>query len=164
MTVAAAAPSLSNMTIRDHATYLFDELARMGHDGVGITRECFAEGEIRAIELMQKVAEMEGLTSWFDAAGSLIISDPADDQNKPAIYVGSHVDSVPQGGNFDGAAGVLAGLLCMIRRRRENVRGADPVRVTVWAGRQKRWSRRWAETSSTRRADPRGRRPTISLS
>lgn len=134
MTVAVAVPSLSNMTPRDHAAYLFDELARMSHDGVGITRECFAEGEIRAIELMKKVAEGEGLTTSVDAAGSLIISDPADDQGRPAIYIGSHVDSVPQGGNFDGAAGVLAGLLCMIRRRRENVRGVDPVRVVILRG------------------------------
>jgi N-carbamoyl-L-amino-acid hydrolase len=135
VTVAAvASPNLGNMALRDHAEYLFDELVRISHDGVGITRECFAEGEIRAIELMKKAAEAEGLTTEVDAAGSLIISDPADDQSRPAIYVGSHIDSVPQGGNFDGAAGVIAGLLCMIRRRRENARGDDPVRVIILRG------------------------------
>lgn len=135
MTVAVVASGiLGNMTLRDHAEWLFDELARMSHDGIGITRECFAEGESRAIELMKKAAEAEGLTTGVDAAGSLIISDPADDQSKPAIYIGSHIDSVPQGGNFDGAAGIIAGLLCMIRRRRENVRGADPVRVIILRG------------------------------
>lgn len=135
MTVAVSiAPNLPNMSTRDHAIWLFDELARMSHDGVGITRECFAEGEINAIELVQKVAEGEGLTTRFDAAGSLVISDPDDDAQRPAIYIGSHLDSVPQGGNFDGAAGVIAGLLCMIRRRRDNKRGADPVRVIVLRG------------------------------
>jgi N-carbamoyl-L-amino-acid hydrolase len=133
MTVAVA-PGLTNMSTRDRAAWLFDELARMSHDGVGITRECFAEGEIKAIALMQDVAESEGLTTRFDAAGSLVISDPDDDQNKPAVYIGSHIDSVPQGGNFDGAAGIVAGLLCMIRRRRENRRGADPARVIVLRG------------------------------
>jgi N-carbamoyl-L-amino-acid hydrolase len=121
------------MSIRDRAAWLFDELARMSHDGVGITRECFAEGEIKAIALMRDVAESEGLTTRFDAAGSLVISDPDDDQSRAAVYIGSHIDSVPQGGNFDGAAGIVAGLLCMIRRRREN-RRADPARVIVLRG------------------------------
>ena len=135
MTVAiTVAPNLANMQMRDHAVWLFDELARMSHDGVGITRECFADGEIDAIALMQKVAEAEGLITRFDAAGSLIISDPDDDHEKPAIYIGSHIDSVPQGGNFDGAAGIVAGLLCMICRRRENRRGDSPVRVIVLRG------------------------------
>lgn len=133
MTVAVA-PGLTNMSIRDRAVWLFDELARMSHDGIGITRECFADGEIKAIALMQDVAESEGLTTRFDAAGSLVISDPDDDQDKPAVYIGSHIDSVPQGGNFDGAAGVVAGLLCMIRRRRENKRRGDPARVIVLRG------------------------------
>jgi N-carbamoyl-L-amino-acid hydrolase len=132
MTVAVA-PGLTNMSIRDRAAWLFDELARMSHDGVGITRECFAEGEIKAIALMRDVAESEGLTTRFDAAGSLVISDPDDDQSRAAVYIGSHIDSVPQGGNFDGAAGIVAGLLCMIRRRREN-RRADPARVIVLRG------------------------------
>jgi N-carbamoyl-L-amino-acid hydrolase len=122
------------MSTRDYAVWLFDELARMSHDGVGITRECFAEGEIRALALIQKVAEGEGLRTRFDAAGSLVISDPDDGEDKPAIYIGSHIDSVPQGGNFDGSAGVVAGLLCMIRRRREGRRDGAPVRVIVLRG------------------------------
>lgn len=135
MTAAVAlAPDLVNMSTRDHAVWLFDELARMSHDGVGITRECFADGENHALALMRKAAEAEGLTTRFDAAGSLVIADPDDDPETPAIYIGSHIDSVPQGGNFDGAAGVIAGLLCMIRRRREGRRGTDPVRVIVLRG------------------------------
>lgn len=132
--VVTVAPNLAGIALRDRAARLFEELARMSHDGIGITRECFAEGEMRAIALVQQVAEAEGLITRSDAAGSLVISDPGDDQEKTAIYIGSHLDSVPQGGNFDGAAGVVAGLLCMIRRRREERRGADPVRVIVLRG------------------------------
>ena len=45
-----------------------------------------------------------------DALGNLMMTLPGRDRGAPRILVGSHLDSVPQGGNYDGAAGVVAGL------------------------------------------------------
>src|SRR5262249_15871726 len=56
-----------------------------------------------------------------------------------AIYVGSHLDSVPQGGNFDGLAGVVAGLLCLVDFRREGARLPRPVRVLGLRGEESAW-------------------------
>jgi N-carbamoyl-L-amino-acid hydrolase len=55
-------------------------------------------------------AEALGLEIATDPVGNLYMTLPGADRALPRILTGSHLDSVPQGGNFDGAAGVLAGL------------------------------------------------------
>ena len=128
MTVALARVVEDQQSLREIAVQLFNDLAQATSDGVGITRECFAEGENYAIELFRATAEAHGLHTSFDSVANLIISLPGDDGSRPALYLGSHADSVPQGGNFDGAAGVIAALLCLIRLRREGLHLPTPVR------------------------------------
>lgn len=117
---------------------LFDELAartRSTANGErGITRECYAEGEEAALALVREVAQEHGLTSTVDRAANLIVSLPGDDLTKPALILGSHVDSVPQGGNFDGGAGVIAGLLCLVRLAGEQRPPGRPVRLLALRG------------------------------
>ncbi len=120
--------------LRDLAAEIFDELRARTFDGQGITRECYAEGENAAIAIFRDIAERNGLKVRFDPAANMIVSLPGDDGTKPALLLGSHADSVPQGGNFDGAAGVTAGLLCLVRLAREGVRPPCPVRVMVLRG------------------------------
>jgi beta-ureidopropionase / N-carbamoyl-L-amino-acid hydrolase len=57
-----------------------------------------------------KAAEALGLEISHDAAANLYMTLPGRDRTAPVLVIGSHLDSVPHGGNFDGAAGVLAGL------------------------------------------------------
>jgi N-carbamoyl-L-amino-acid hydrolase len=94
----------------DLARDLFDRLARQSHDGVGITRDTYGPGEQAAHDLIRSEAERLGLEVGTDAALNLYVTLPGVDRSAPKIMVGSHLDSVPRGGNFDGAAGVLAGL------------------------------------------------------
>ena len=120
--------------LRDIAVGMFDALAQETSDGVGITRECYARGETYAIDLFRSVAEANDLRTRVDPVGNLIILTRDDDETRPALYLGSHADSVPQGGNFDGGAGVVAGLLCLIRAARTGAAGSDPVRVIAMRG------------------------------
>jgi N-carbamoyl-L-amino-acid hydrolase len=120
--------------LRELAEKLFDELRRRGGDGRGVTRECYAEGEEAAIQLFRETANQHGLACSFDRASNLMVALPDDDQSKPALILGSHADSVPQGGNFDGAAGVIAGLLCLIRIHVERQQTASPIRLLVLRG------------------------------
>jgi N-carbamoyl-L-amino-acid hydrolase len=119
---------------KDIAIDLFDELARATGDGVGITRECYAEGENRAVEIYRACAETFGLRTSVDAAANVLVTLPGDDGAAPAIIIGSHADSVPQGGNYDGAAGVIAGLLCLVRLRAEGIEPPAPVRCLIMRG------------------------------
>ncbi len=92
------------------AARLFDDLRARSFDGVGITREAYGPGERMAHALVREAAEALGLVCIADPVGNLHMVFSGSDPTAPRIVMGSHLDSVPQGGNFDGAAGVLAGL------------------------------------------------------
>ncbi|WP_347558344.1 Zn-dependent hydrolase [Robbsia sp. KACC 23696] len=92
------------------ARQLFDILRADSFDGVGVTRDSYGTGEQRAHEQIRTAAEALGLSVRTDAALNLYITLPGQERTAPARVTGSHLDSVPRGGNFDGAAGVIAGL------------------------------------------------------
>ena len=92
------------------AARLFDELERCTSDAPGVTRAAYGEGEEVAHRIVRREAAAMGLSEATDAAGNLYLTYEGLDPALPCWIVGSHLDSVPHGGNFDGAAGVLAGL------------------------------------------------------
>ncbi len=96
----------------DHALAerLFDRLRQMSFDGVGITRDTYGEGEQKAHDLVAEVAREKGFLIERDAALNLYVTLPGRDRAAKVAMTGSHLDSVPRGGNFDGAAGVISGL------------------------------------------------------
>jgi N-carbamoyl-L-amino-acid hydrolase len=96
----------------DLARNLFDTLARETAEPPGITRKSYGEGEKFAYELMVAKASKMGAEHRYDAAGNLFITYPGKNRSK-AIQIGSHLDTVPHGGNFDGAAGIVAGMAVM---------------------------------------------------
>jgi acetylornithine deacetylase/succinyl-diaminopimelate desuccinylase-like protein len=81
-----------------------DELYAIG-GGPGANRVGGTEGEDRAHELAAAWMEEAGLAVEVDPAGNLVGKT-----SDPAVMTGSHLDSVPQGGKFDGALGVVAGI------------------------------------------------------
>ena len=89
---------------------LFDQLRRDGLDEPGVSRDPYGDGEQRAHATVTRTAEALGLEIARDDAANLYMTLPGRDRSAPAVVIGSHLDSVPHGGNFDGAAGVLAGL------------------------------------------------------
>ncbi|MEA2744525.1 MAG: beta-ureidopropionase / N-carbamoyl-L-amino-acid hydrolase, partial [Acetobacteraceae bacterium] len=89
---------------------LFDQLRLDGLDEPGVSRDPYGAGEQRAHATVTKAAEALGLEIGHDAAVNLYMTLPGRDRTAPVLVIGSHLDSVPHGGNFDGAAGVLAGL------------------------------------------------------
>ncbi len=92
------------------ASRLFDALREKTFDGVGVTREAYGRGEEIAHALVREEAEKLGLEIKVDFAGNMYMTLPGKDRSLPQIILGSHLDSVPQGGNYDGAAGVVCGM------------------------------------------------------
>ncbi|MGX5840948.1 Zn-dependent hydrolase [Mesorhizobium sp. ArgA1] len=92
---------------------LLETLAQATTDAPGITRVAYGPGERFAHGLVREEAERLGAVARVDAAGNLYLTLKGRDPALPAIVIGSHLDSVPHGGNFDGAAGVVAGLAVM---------------------------------------------------
>ena len=90
------------------ADRLFSELREKTSDMRGVTRMSYGDGEEIAHRIVRREAEALGLTIETDAACNQYFTLQGQTR-APAIVIGSHLDSVPMGGNFDGAAGVLMG-------------------------------------------------------
>ncbi len=89
----------------------FEALAEIGSTGDGgVNRPALGEAHLAARKWFRQRCETAGLKSRVDSAGNnsaLLVCGPED---APTLLLGSHLDSVPRGGRFDGALGVLAAL------------------------------------------------------
>ena len=97
---------------------LFDQLRQDGLDQPGVSRDPYGAGEQRAHATISQAARALDLEISHDDAANLYLTLPGRDRAAPALVIGSHLDSVPHGGNFDGAAGVLAGLTAVAALRK----------------------------------------------
>jgi N-carbamoyl-L-amino-acid hydrolase len=77
----------------------------------GVRRRPYGPGEQLAHDLVAAAAGEMGLAVEIDEAGNLLMTLAGAEPSAPRLLTGSHLDSVPAGGNFDGAAGVVAGLV-----------------------------------------------------
>ncbi|MEG1101385.1 MAG: hydantoinase/carbamoylase family amidase [Comamonas sp.] len=121
------------------AQQLFADVRALTFDGVGVTRASYGEGENACAAYLDTFARQEGLEVVTDRAGNFIYFDPADTRTTPAIWSGSHLDSVPQGGNYDGLAGVVAGLLVLIAAKRAGTTLPAPLKVIGFRGEESAW-------------------------
>jgi N-carbamoyl-L-amino-acid hydrolase len=89
---------------------LFNRLADGSRSEPGIMRDTYGEGEDFAHRVLEEHGRAQHLQVSHDFAANTYVTWPGSDPAAPRILMGSHLDSVPHGGNFDGAAGVVAGL------------------------------------------------------
>ncbi|HZE43498.1 MAG TPA: hydantoinase/carbamoylase family amidase [Steroidobacteraceae bacterium] len=123
----------------DLAERLFADLSSRTRKGVGIERDSYGPGEQAAHDLMRAAAETLGLEVSIDAIGNLLMTQPGAARQVPGILIGSHLDSVPQGGNYDGAAGVVAGLSVLSGLRRAGLTPACDVTVMAIRAEESAW-------------------------
>ena len=124
---------------KQDAAALFDELRAGVPPGGGINRDTYGPGEQRAHALIEGRASAMELETRRDHASNLFMTLPGTDRNAPCLMTGSHLDSVGNGGNFDGAAGVVAGLVAIktlqrlgIQPRRDVTTMAIRAEESVW--------------------------------
>jgi len=127
------------MDPRTLAADLFDELARATHDGVGITRASYGEGEAFAHDAVARAARALGLEVETDPACNTYMTLAGAERAAAPVIVGSHLDSVAEGGNFDGAAGVVAGLAAIAALRRQGVALRRDIRVMGIRAEESAW-------------------------
>ena len=121
------------------ARTLFSELERRTHDGIGITRASYGEGEQIAREIMAAAAGEIGLACEDDPAGNLYMTMAGADPDAAPVIIGSHLDSVAQGGNYDGAAGVVAGLVACAALAQAGIRPSRTIRVMGLRAEESAW-------------------------
>lgn len=121
------------------AARLFDILAEHTRDTAGFTRASYGDGEQFAYELMAKTAREAGLIVTSDVAGNMYLTLKGRDPARGSFLIGSHVDTVPQGGNFDGAAGVIAGVATLAAWKRSGFVPPGDTAVIVIRAEESTW-------------------------
>lgn len=119
----------------------FNELALIGkHEDGGIYRMAFNEDELKARKWLEKKLEETGFKTSRDEALNIVgrYATKAN-QDKPAIVVGSHIDTVPNAGALDGALGVLVGLECLTRIKEEGIETNYPLEVIAFSDEEGRF-------------------------
>src|SRR6201995_4596555 len=108
---------------------LFDSLREASFDGVGITRESYSGRESTALDIVEAKARELGLETARDAGANLVVTLAGSEPELPFLACGSHLDSVPQGGNFDGGAGVVAGLAALAGFKQDGFHPARTIKL-----------------------------------
>jgi N-carbamoyl-L-amino-acid hydrolase len=109
------------------------QLAEIGKlPGGGVSRLAFTPEDLLARQLVQSWMVDAGMTVRIDAAGNIIGTYAGQREGASALATGSHIDTVPVAGRYDGVLGVLAGIE-VVRVLHENaIRLAHPIEVIVF--------------------------------
>ena len=98
----------------------------------GITRLAFSDEDWEARNYIRELMEAAGLAVRVDAFGNLIARREGLNPAAPVVMLGSHIDSVPNGGNYDGVAGVLAAIEVVRCLEEAGQQTVHPIEVVVF--------------------------------
>ena len=122
----------SNLTI--DADRMWDSIHEMAKIGPGVrggsNRQTLTDADAEGRRLFQRWAEAAGLEMGVDRMGTMFLRREGADPEAAPVYVGSHLDTQPTGGRYDGVLGVLAGLEIARTLNDLNIRTRHPIVVT----------------------------------
>jgi beta-ureidopropionase / N-carbamoyl-L-amino-acid hydrolase len=98
----------------------------------GCNRQALTDGDFKGRELFARWAQDAGCSIRVDAIGNLFARRPGSDPGLPVVMTGSHLDTQPTGGKFDGVYGVLAGLEVLESLNDRAIRTRHPLEIAVW--------------------------------
>jgi N-carbamoyl-L-amino-acid hydrolase len=111
-----------------------EELSRIGQlsEG-GVCRSAFSTEDIEARRLVRDRMEEAGMVVRIDAAGNIIGRYPGKREDLGALATGSHIDTVAEGGRYDGTLGVMAGIEVVRTLREHDIRPDRAIEVIVFS-------------------------------
>ena len=110
------------------------DMARIGAiPGGGVNRAAFSKEDIAARKVLVSWARARNFTVATDAIGNLFIRRAGSDPRAAPVTTGSHMDSQPRGGRFDGIYGVLAGLEALEAIEEAGLRTRHPIELVAWS-------------------------------
>src|SRR6187455_2880712 len=99
----------------------------------GVSRVAFSDADVAGRQYVIGLMRAAKLEPRIDPAGNIFARRAGTDPSLPPILFGSHIDSVPNGGNFDGDLGSLAALGAIEALDRGSVRTRHPLEIVVWS-------------------------------
>jgi N-carbamoyl-L-amino-acid hydrolase len=109
------------------------EMARIGATPKGgVNRQALSPEDARARALLASWARARGFGVFTDAIGNLFVRRPGSDVSARPVVTGSHLDTQPTGGRYDGAYGVLAGFEVLEALEDGGVTTRRPIELVAW--------------------------------
>jgi N-carbamoyl-L-amino-acid hydrolase len=110
------------------------KLSEFGHvDGHWIGRVGFSAEDLAGRYWLMGELERQGLEVLVDAAANIRARRAGERDDLPALWFGSHIDTVPNGGNFDGCVGSMSALEVIRTMNDREVRTEHPLEVVIWS-------------------------------
>ncbi|MCL5075827.1 MAG: Zn-dependent hydrolase [Chloroflexi bacterium] len=107
-------------------------IARVGFTAQGMNRVAFSVAELRARQVLIHMIQKSQLGLRIDGFGNIFGQIEGYDRDAPEVMLGSHLDSVPHGGRFDGAVGVIAALEVVRTIKESGVRHQHPIELVMF--------------------------------
>ena len=129
-----AAPRINAQRLRDH----LERLSTFGRPAGGafadgVSRVAYSGADIAGRAYVMSLMQAAGLQPRIDAAGNISGRRPGADDSLPPVLFGSHIDSVPNGGNFDGDLGSLAAIEVVQSLNESHIATRRPLEVAIWS-------------------------------
>ena len=122
--------------MRINGDRLWDSITEMSKIGPGIAggnnRQTLTDDDAKGRELFKKWCEDENLSLALDTMGNMFARREGDDPNLLPVMVGSHLDTQPTGGKYDGVLGVLSGLEIIRTLNELGVKTKHPIEIVNW--------------------------------
>jgi N-carbamoyl-L-amino-acid hydrolase len=99
----------------------------------GVSRVAYSDADVSGRRYVMDLMRAAGLSPRIDPAGNIFGRRPGSEPSLPPILFGSHIDSVPSGGNFDGDLGVLASLGVVESLAAARTQTRHPLEMAVWS-------------------------------
>lgn len=116
---------------------LWDSIMEMAKIGPGVAggnnRQTLTDDDAKGRDLFKRWCEQADMTLGLDRMGTMFATRPGEDPDALPVYVGSHLDTQPTGGKYDGVLGVLGGLEIIRTLNDLNIKTKHPIVVTNWA-------------------------------
>jgi len=106
---------------------------QIGRTATGINRVAYSDADLAGRAFTLDLCRAAGLSPRIDAAGNIVARLEGTDRAAPAIVIGSHIDSVTDGGNYDGPLGSLGAIEVARSLQEQRVRLRHPLEVVVWS-------------------------------
>ena len=121
---------------RINGARLWDSLMEMARIGPGVAggnnRQTLTDSDAEGRTLFKKWCDEAGLTMGVDKMGTMFARREGTDPDALPVYVGSHLDTQPTGGKYDGVLGVLGGLEIIRTLNDLDIKTRHPIVVTNW--------------------------------
>ena len=122
--------------LRINSDRLWDSLMDMAKIGPGVAggnnRQTLTDEDAEGRRVFQLWCEAEGMTMGLDKLGNMFAHREGTDPTLPPVMVGSHLDTQPTGGKYDGVLGVLAGLEIIRTLNDAGIKTKHPIEVVNW--------------------------------